>query len=141
MKTRFHLAFATSNLMKAKDFYGGLLQCQPGRESTNWIDFNFFGHQLTIQYVTNKNYEAPDQFHPGTGLPLNHWGLVMQWDDWHDLKNRLDKSGVVFEVEPQLIMEGEIGEQHILMLKDPDGNIIEFKTFEDPDAVFRRNAD
>jgi uncharacterized protein len=137
MKGTFHLAFASGDLEKAKEFYGNFLNCKVGRSGPSWVDYDFFGHQLTIQYLSAKNQTYSNFHHPSSGFPLNHWGIILNWGDWHTLKDKLVAEGVEFAVPPQVAMEGEVGEQNILMLRDPDGNVLEFKSFEDAGAVFR----
>ena len=137
MNTTFHIAFSTRNLDKAIEFYGGFLGCKIGRSGPSWVDFDFYGNQLTIQYISDKKNQYPNFYHPKTGFPLNHWGVILEHKDWSTLKEKFESENVNFVVDPQIVMEGEIGEQHTMMLRDPDGNIIEFKSFEDLGSIFR----
>ncbi|MFZ6050976.1 VOC family protein [Halocola ammonii] len=137
MTGRFHIAFATKNLDAAKKFYGEFLDCPQGRSGNSWTDYDFFGHQLTIQFVAAKEGAQPNFFHPKTMFPANHFGVILAWNDWHVLKDKITEEKVRFLVEPQTVFPGEAGEQKTMMIQDPDGNVIEFKSFEDPTAVFR----
>lgn len=136
MNGQFHLAFATGNLERAKAFYGDFLSCTEGRKGPSWVDYNFFGHQLTIQFVSSKNSQYANFHHPKSGFPLNHWGIILHSHDWNMLRDKLIHEETNFVVEPQLFLEDETGEQRIMMLRDPDGNILEFKTFTIPEDVF-----
>jgi len=138
MNGSFHLAFATRNLDKAKDFYGGVLGCKEGRSGSTWIDYNFFGHQLTIQYVSSKHDIAPNFFHPRTMFPANHFGIILKQEDWRALVRSLTEKSVGYVIEPQTVFENEVGEQLTLMIKDDDGHIIEFKSFESEDKIFKK---
>ncbi len=137
MEGVFHIAFTSSNLDDSKEFYAGVLGCTEGRSDMNWIDYNFFGHQLTIQYMSAKFGGVSNYRHPKTGFPLNHFGVILASKDWQQVVDKITASGCPFVVEPQLVMEGEIGEQRIAMIQDPDGNVLEFKTFADLGNVFR----
>ncbi len=137
MTGRFHIAFATRDLEKAKKFYGDFLACSPGRSGLTWIDYDFYSHQLTIQLVNAKQQNPRNYFHPKTMFPSNHFGIILKWEDWHILKDKLVEERIHFVVEPQKVFEGEIGEQVTMMIQDPDRNIIEFKAFERDDRVFK----
>ncbi len=139
----FHLAFATTDLKRIKAFYGKFLGCKEGRSAATWVDYDFFGHQLTIQEVpklikTARIYNPKSPASP-TGVPSDHWGIVLSMSDWKRLRDKLKKVGLPFLIEPRTVMKGEVGEQVSLFIEDPDGHAIEFKAFADPDAVFQRD--
>ena len=138
MEGKFHLAFATRDLDKAKQFYGQVLRCKEGRSGSTWIDYDFFGHQLTIQFVSSKKVLTPNYFHPKTMFPANHFGIILSWSDWHALKDKLVEELIPFVIEPQTVFSGEAGEQITMMIKDEDGHIIEFKSFEDSNSIFKK---
>ena len=138
MEGMFHLAFATRDLDKAKLFYGGVLNCEEGRSGSTWIDYNFFGHQLTIQYVSAMQVNPSNYFHPKTMFPANHFGVILALEDWQVLKDKLIKEKIRFVVEPQLVFPEKTSEQRTLMIKDNDSHIIEFKTFEDQNKIFKK---
>ena len=134
---RFHLAFPVRDLEDARSFYAGLLGCRLGRESDRWIDFDFFGHQITAHLVDRQS-DTPVNAVDGKKVPVRHFGLVLEWDDWSSLKNMLEKSGTAFLIEPTIRFENEVGEQATLFITDPSGNALEFKAFRNPDRLFAR---
>ncbi len=136
MKGVFHLAFATSNIERAKAFYRDTLGCPLGRTSSIWCDFNFFGHQLSIHKIQRKIGRPKNYYHPNSAFPARHFGVVLEWKDWHDLESKLKSAGIPFLVEPQIVFQGEVGEQKTMFIEDPDGNAIEFKSFEDGSKIF-----
>lgn len=137
MKGKFHIAFATRDLSAARHFYGDFLGCSSGRSGNTWIDYDFFGHQLTIQYVSAKEGTQMNYYHPKTMFPANHFGVILKWNDWHLLKDKIVEEKVRFLVDPQTVFPGEVGEQKTMMIQDPDGNVIEFKSFEDESRLFK----
>ncbi|NBB84178.1 MAG: glyoxalase [Alphaproteobacteria bacterium] len=132
----FHLAFPVDDLEAARGFYAGLLGCATGRESERWIDFDFFGHQITAHLVDAA--EAPAATNPvdGNQVPARHFGAILDWDAWHTLSDRLTAEGVRFVIEPKIRFQGEVGEQATMFLLDPAGNALEFKSFKDRGQVF-----
>lgn len=136
MKGMFHLAFATADMDRAKAFYGDLLGCPRGRESSAWTDFDFFGHQISIHFVGQKVRRPRNYFNPKSHIPANHFGIVLNREDWHSLEEKLRSARINFLVEPHTAFEGEVGEQKTMFVQDPDGNAIEFKTFSDLSKVF-----
>jgi uncharacterized protein len=133
----FHLAFPVVDLEAARRFYAGVLGAKVGRESATWIDFDFFGHQITAHHVAALE-AIPTHAVDGDLVPVRHFGVVLEWDAWHALADRLRKAHVAFLIEPHVRFEGEIGEQATLFLRDPSGNAIEFKAFRDPARLFAR---
>lgn len=134
----FHLAFATEDLKRSKAFYGGTLGCAEGRSADTWVDYDFFGHQLTIQQVARV--KRPERtWNPDGKVPSEHFGIVLEWDDWHRMRDKLQKVGVPFLVEPRTVMPGQVGEQVSLFIEDPDGRAIEFKAFEKKEDLFKRS--
>ncbi len=136
MNGTFHLAFATTDLKRIKAFYGKFLGCQEGRSAETWVDFDFFGHQLTIQEVP-VTYKTARIYNPKSNVPSDHWGIVLSMDDWTKLRDKLMKVGYSFFIEPQTVMKGQVGEQVSMFIEDPDGHAIEFKAFEKSDDLFR----
>ncbi len=132
---RFHLAFPVDDLQAARAFYVDVLGCKTGRESSRWIDFDFYGHQITAHLVV-ENYVAPKTTVDGDRVPVRHFGVILEWQDWHDFSAKLKISGVSFLVEPRVRFEGQAGEQATLFIEDPAGNALEFKSFQDPEFVF-----
>ena len=134
----FHLAIPVDDLEKAEAFYGGLMGCETGRRSDEWIDFNFFGHQLVVHLVDKAaERSVPANMVDGKAVPVQHFGVVLQPDAWRDLAAKLDGAGLGFIIAPGIRFAGQPGEQGTFFLLDPAGNALEFKYFEDMDALFR----
>jgi len=134
--TPFHLAFPVDDLEAARGFYHGLLGCRVGRESSRWIDFDFFGHQITAHLsaeTTAVRRNAVD----GDDVPVRHFGAVLPMAEWDALAARLRAEGMQFRIEPHVRFKGEVGEQATLFIDDPAGNALEFKAFADPARLFR----
>jgi uncharacterized protein len=132
MPTPFHLAIRVHDLASTRAFYGGLLACPEGRSSADWVDFDFFGHQLVCHVVGGGGDEAAAR-NPvdGHDVPVPHFGMVLEMPDWEALAARLQKAGVAFVIEPHLRFKGQPGEQATMFLTDPSGNALEFKSFRD----------
>lgn len=136
MLTPFHLAYHVTDLDAARAFYGGILGCREGRSTETWVDFDFFGHQLSLHlgqpFATTLTGKVGDKM-----VPMPHLGLVLHLDDWRDLSDRLSAAGVAFVLPPSVRFEGEPGEQWTMFFRDPSGNPIEIKGFRDMAAVFK----
>jgi len=134
---RFHLAFPVDDLVAARRFYGELLGCPEGRSSEGWVDFDLAGHQIVAHLVERDG--APDTNDvDGDQVPARHFGLVLEWDAWHALAERLREAQVRFRIEPRVRFEGQVGEQATMFFDDPAGNCLEFKAFRDPSQLFAR---
>jgi len=131
MATPFHLAIRVRDLASARAFYGGLLACPEGRSSGDWVDFDFFGHQLVCHVVADAGGESAHNPVDGHDVPVPHFGMVLEMPDWEALAVRLKKAGVAFVIEPQVRFKGQPGEQATMFLTDPSGNALEFKSFRD----------
>lgn len=134
----FHHAFAVNDLATTREFYVELLGCSVGRESDTWIDFDFFGHQLSAHVIAGAGGNSPTNQVDGKGVPIPHFGVVLQWQAWHDLADRLRSAGVTFVIEPYVRFAGQPGEQATMFFRDPSGNNLEFKSFQDPSSLFQR---
>ncbi|MGH8287166.1 MAG: VOC family protein [Steroidobacteraceae bacterium] len=134
----FHLAIPVHDLAAARRFYGELFGCPEGRSSEEWVDFDFFGHQLVAH--RNRTHRATVHFNPvdGHDVPVPHFGIVLAWDDWHRLTERLRAARTQFAIEPNIRFAGEVGEQATMFLYDPSGNALEFKAFRDPSRLFAK---
>jgi extradiol dioxygenase family protein len=132
MLTPFHLAIRVRDLASARSFYGEILGCAEGRSSADWVDFDFFGHQLVCHAVANAQPDAAAH-NPvdGHDVPVPHFGMVLEMRDWESLAARLKAAGVAFVIEPHIRFKGEPGEQATMFLTDPSGNALEFKAFRD----------
>jgi extradiol dioxygenase family protein len=134
----FHLAFPVNDLAQARAFYGGLLGCAEGRSDAEWIDFNFFGHQIVAYLAPSEAGKSSTSGVDGDQVPVRHFGLVLPMREWEALRDRLVKAGTKFIIEPQVRFVGTIGEQSSLFFLDPSGNALEFKAFKDPAQLFAR---
>jgi len=134
----FHLAFPVHDLEAARAFYGGLLGCPEGRSSAEWIDFDFFGHQIVAHLVPDANAEAGSNAVDGHDVPVPHFGAVLAMDEWERLAARLEAGGVEFAIPPTVRFRGEPGEQATMFFRDPSGNALEIKAMADPANLFAR---
>ncbi|MEQ6915962.1 VOC family protein [Halomonas aquatica] len=134
MLTPFHLAVQVRDIAEARDFYGQLLGCPEGRSSDSWVDFNLYGHQFVCHLnpgLAEKGIDDHRNPVDGHGVPVPHFGVVLEMADWEALVDRLTSAGVRFDIEPYIRFQGEPGEQATMFFRDPSGNAIEFKAFRD----------
>ena len=131
----FHLAFPVKDLESTLSFYRDRLGCSIGRSAERWVDFDFFGHQLTAHVCEPKGPSGHNEV-DGKQVPISHWGVVLQWNDWHDLADRLKEHNQPFIIEPYVRFGGEVGEQATMFFRDPSGNPLEFKAFKNDDQLF-----
>jgi hypothetical protein len=131
--TPFHLAIPVRDLAEARAFYGELLGCDEGRSAKDWVDFDFFGHQLVCHAVAGAGAGKPPAHNTvdGHDVPVPHFGMVLEMRDWEALAARLKAAGVAFVIEPHVRFRGQAGEQATMFLNDPSGNALEFKSFRD----------
>jgi extradiol dioxygenase family protein len=130
----FHLAFPVKDLESTRAFYEGVLGARVGRVSDHWIDFDFWGHQISA-HVTEIAPENTTSEVDGHAVPLRHFGVVLPWDEWHALADRL-KGHTEFLLSPRVRFLGAPGEQATLFIRDPSGNALEFKSFRYPERLF-----
>lgn len=139
---RFHLALPVTDLVETRVFYEDVLGCSPGRESSRWVDLDFFGHQLVLHLVEPEDHPAAaTNAVDGHDVPAGHFGPILEWDDWEALADKLRRAGMAFVIEPYLRFEGKAGEQGTFFIRDPSGNHLEFKTFRDIDMLFATDLD
>ncbi len=135
MKSLFHLAYHVTDLDAARQFYGSVLGCTEGRSTETWVDFDFFGHQISLHlgkpFATTNTGKVGDHM-----VPMPHMGAILRLSDWLVLADRLTAAGLNFEITPVVRFGGEAGEQRTMFFRDPSGNPIEFKGFADFDTVF-----
>lgn len=135
MQSIFHLAIHVRDLALSRQFYGGLLGCEEGRSTDTWVDFNFFGHQLSLHL--GEPFAVSNTGKVGEHLvPMPHLGVVLKMSDWIVLKDRLLKNGMKFVLSPDIRFPGEPGEQATMFFLDPAGNPIEIKGFSDLQSVY-----
>ena len=137
MLNPFHLAIPVRELAAARAFYGNLLGCPEGRSSAEWVDFDFFGHQLVCHLVADSGSGvAAHNPVDGHDVPVPHFGLILTIPEFQTLADRLRAAGTEFVIEPYVRFEGQAGEQWTMFLLDPAGNALEFKAFADDGQVF-----
>ena len=135
MRSLFHLAFHVTDLDAARRFYGGVLGCREGRSTETWVDFDFFGHQLSLHL--GEPFATTDTGRVGAHLvPMPHLGVVLELPDWQALAQRLHAAGTSFVLPPSVRFESQPGEQWTMFFRDPSGNPIEVKGFRSLDAVY-----
>lgn len=133
----FHLAFPVRDLAEARSFYGGLLGCAEGRSSEEWIDFDFYGHQI-VAHTGGESGDRASNPVDGHDVPVPHFGVVLTMEDWQALADRLVAAGTQFAIEPTIRFKGRPGEQATMFFRDPSGNALEMKAFVDDAMLFAR---
>ena len=134
----FHMAFPVDDLTLTRNFYLDVLGCTEGRSDKDWVDLNFYGHQIVAYRVPGEARRRITSPVDGDEVPVRHFGCVLPMGEWEKLRDRLVKAGVKFIIEPQIRFEGTIGEQAAMFFLDPSGNAIEFKAFKDPSKLFSK---
>lgn len=137
----FHLAFPVHELEAARNFYGALLGCREGRSDRDWVDYDFFGHQIVAHVAPaavaarGEDRNAVD----GEAVPVPHFGVVLPMDEWQALADRLTDAGLQFIIEPTVRFRDRPGEQATMFFRDPSGNALEIKAMADPDTLFAKD--
>jgi len=135
----FHIAIPVHNLAECRKFYNEVLECKEGRSDEHWVDFDLFGHQLVIHF---KPRSEKEDLHTnpvdGKDVPVPHYGVVLEWDTFHEFANKLKAKNVDFIIKPYIRFEGEAGEQVTMFFLDPSGNALEFKAFKDINQLFAK---
>lgn len=134
----FHLAFPVRDLAEARAFWGGTMGCPEGRSAEDWVDFDFYGHQIVAHLAPEREAEASNPV-DGHDVPVPHFGIVLEMDEWRVLADRLTAAGVAFAIEPHIRFEGQAGEQATMFFRDPSGNAIEMKAFSDRSKLFAKD--
>jgi extradiol dioxygenase family protein len=134
----FHLAFPVTSLARARAFYGELLGCPEGRSSDDWVDFDFFGHQIVAHVAPSEAGHRNTSAVDGDDVPVRHFGVVLPMDEWDTLAAKLKDVDTRFIIEPHVRFKGEVGEQATMFFLDPCGNALEFKAFRDIGRLFAK---
>ena len=134
----FHLAFPVHDIAAARRFYGDLLGCPEGRSSAEWVDFNFYGHQIVAHLAPDECGHKQTSAVDGHNVPVRHFGAVLSMPQWQALADKLTAAGTLFVIEPYIRFKGEPGEQATMFLLDPSGNALEFKAFATLDNLFAK---
>lgn len=131
----FHLAFPVRDIAEARAFWGGVIGCPEGRSAADWVDFDFYGHQIVAHLAPARAAEASNLV-DGHDVPVPHFGIVLEIADWQALADRLVAAGTEFVIEPHIRFPGQPGEQATMFFRDPSGNAIEMKAFADLGQLF-----
>ena len=131
----FHLAFPVTDLNTTRSFYVDVLQCNIGRSSDKWIDFDMFGHQV-VAHLVDKNSHPTTNSVDGDEVPASHFGIILTMVQWNQLKQHLQQFDIKFIIEPKIRFKGESGEQATMFFLDPSGNALEFKAFKHDKQIF-----
>jgi uncharacterized protein len=134
----FHLAFPVDSLAKARAFYGTLLGCPEGRSSPEWVDFDFYGHQIVAHLSPEEAGRSKTSAVDGDNVPVRHFGVVLTMAQWEALADKLQKAATQFVIEPHVRFKGQVGEQATMFFLDPCGNALEFKAFRDMGSLFAK---
>ena len=132
----FHLAFPVDDLAAARAFYGQAMGCAEGRSSDEWIDFDFYGHQIVAHLAPGQAGDRASNHVDGHGVPVPHFGIVLTMEQWEELAERLKAAGTDFAIEPTIRFKGLPGEQATMFFRDPAGNALEMKAFASDDMLF-----
>ena len=136
MPRTFHFAFFVKDLDATRRFYGDLLGCREGRSTDTWVDFDFFGNQISAHNTGTVTPTQNTGFVENIAVPMPHFGAILEWDHFQQIADRVRAAGMTFVLEPRLRYEGQPGEQATMFLLDPSGNALEFKSFRHPEHVF-----
>ena len=134
----FHLAFPVDDLGEARRFYGELLGCPEGRSSDDWVDFNFYGHQIVAHLAPEETGHRNTSAVDGHDVPVRHFGAILPMTQWESLAEKLQAAKTRFVIEPHVRFKGQVGEQATMFFLDPSGNALEFKAFGDLAQVFAK---
>jgi extradiol dioxygenase family protein len=137
-RPRFHLAFPVRNLAEARAFYAGLLGCREGRSADEWVDFDFFGHQIVAHLTPATSAHKAHNCVDGEAVPVRHFGVILSLSEWQEMAGKLLENGVQFLIEPTVRFRGQAGEQATMFFADPSGNALEIKAFADDAMVFAK---
>ena len=132
----FHLAFPVYDIKKTIDWYVSYLNCSIGRKSKRWVDFNFYGHQISAHLIDQKNKKDKINLVDGKKIPSRHFGIILEMNDWKNLVNYLNEKKINYVIKPNIRFKGQTGEQATFFIKDPSNNVLEFKAFQNDNKIF-----
>ena len=136
MPNPFHYAFPVVDIASTRRFYGELLGCTEGRSTETWVDFDFFGNQISAHIATEMPRQVAHGHVDGIEVPIPHFGAILEWDEFDRLTKRLETANIAFVITPRIRFPGQPGEQATMFLCDFSGNPLEFKAFRHPENVF-----
>ena len=134
----FHLAFTVTDLESSRKFYGALLGCPEGRSSDTWVDFNFFGNQLSLHVGDRVKQSKTHSKVEDISVPMPHFGCVLDWNTFDHLGKKLKSAGIKFIIKPSVRFKGLAGEQATMFFEDYSGNAIELKAYRNPSEIFSK---
>ncbi len=134
----FHLAFPVHDIAAARAFYGDILGCPEGRSSPDWVDFNFYGHQIVAHLAPDEIGHRKTSAVDGDNVPVRHFGVVLSMAEWEAAADKLRAAGIDFIIEPHIRFKGEVGEQATMFFLDPSGNAMEMKAFANMASLFAK---
>ncbi len=134
----FHLAFPVRDIEEARQFYVGLLGCGEGRSSPEWVDFDFYGHQIVAHLAPDECGHTQTSSVDDHQVPVRHFGAVLSIPQWEAMAEKLKAAGTAFIIEPYVRFKGEVGEQATMFFMDPSGNALEFKAFKNRETLFAK---
>lgn len=132
----FHLAFPVYDIKKTIDWYVSYLNCSIGRKSKRWVDFNFYGHQISAHLIDQKNKKDKINLVDGKKIPSRHFGIILEMNDWKNLVTYLNEKKINYVIKPNIRFKGQTGEQATFFIKDPSNNVLEFKAFQNDNKIF-----
>ena len=132
----FHFAFFVRDLASTREFYGGVLGCREGRSTQDWVDFDFFGNQISAHVTGPVSPTSDAGVVDGVRVPMPHFGALLEWEEFERVAGRIRAARITFIIEPRVRYPGQPGEQRTMFLRDPSGNALEFKSFRHPQHVF-----
>ena len=132
----FHLAFPVYDIQKTIDWYVSYLNCSVGRKSKRWVDFNFYGHQISAHLIDQKNKKDKINLVDGKKIPSRHFGIILEMNDWKNLVTYLNGKKINYVIKPNIRFKGQTGEQATFFIKDPSNNVLEFKAFQNDNKIF-----
>lgn len=135
----FHFSFLVTSLDESRKFYSNILGCQEGRSTDTWVDFDFYGNQLSMHVCDNIPETKPCGVVDTIVVPIPHFGAILPWDEFHSLADKLVKENVEFVIKPTIRFAQQPGEQATMFFKDPSGNSLEIKSFKNPEHIFTPN--
>ena len=135
---RFHIAFPVNNLESTRDFFTKVLGCSLGRESDTWIDFNMYGHQVVAHFSPEDCIKSNVNKVDSDMVSCRHFGVILPWDKWEKLRKKVKNKKISFMIKPKIRFKNLKGEQGTFFLKDPSGNVLEFKSFKNDSMVFEK---
>ena len=133
----FHLAFPVYDIKKTIDWYVSYLNCSVGRKSKRWVDFNFYGHQISAHLINQKNKKDKINLVDGKKIPSRHFGIILEMNDWKNLVTYLNEKKINYVIKPNIRFKGQTGEQATFFIKDPSNNVLEFKAFQNDNKIFK----